>query len=67
MIKDITVAKEELKNNGMIVDGTGYQINFTGLIFCFHFVLLNDVQTARVRMGLETHARHSPSLNFVYI
>ena len=54
MIKDITVAKEELKNNGMIVDGTGYQINFTGLIFCFHFVLLNDVQTARVstREGL---------------
>jgi hypothetical protein len=23
--------------------------------------LLNDVQTARVRTGLETHARHSPS------
>jgi hypothetical protein len=24
-------------------------------------VLLNDVQTARVWTGLETHARHSPS------
>jgi hypothetical protein len=32
--------------------------------FLFYFILtalLNDVQTARVRTGLETHARHSPS------
>ena len=32
--------------------------------FIFYFILtalLNDVQTARVRTGLETHARHSPS------
>ena len=32
--------------------------------FLFFFILtalLNDVQTARVRTGLETHARHSPS------
>jgi hypothetical protein len=27
----------------------------------FLTALLNDVQTARVRTGLETHARHSPS------
>ena len=32
MIKDITVAKEEMKKNGMTVDGRGYQISFTGLI-----------------------------------
>jgi hypothetical protein len=32
--------------------------------FLFYFILtalLNDVQTARVRTGLKTHARHSPS------
>ena len=35
MIKDITVAKEEIKKNGMTVDGRKYQINFTGLIYLF--------------------------------
>jgi hypothetical protein len=36
MIKDITVAKEGHKNNGMIVDGTRYQINFTGQFYNKH-------------------------------
>jgi hypothetical protein len=35
------------------------------IVLCFSFIvltaLLNDVQTARVRTGLETQARHSPS------
>ena len=35
MIKDITVAKEKIKTNGMVVDGRRYKINFTGLTFSF--------------------------------
>jgi hypothetical protein len=33
MIKDITVAKEKIKTNGMVVDGRRYKIDFTGLTF----------------------------------
>lgn len=38
MIKDIIVAKEEMKKNGMTVDGRGYQISFTGLICVFTYL-----------------------------
>ena len=34
---------------------------FTDIVLFVLTALLNDVQTARVRTGLETHARHSPS------
>ena len=33
VIKNITVAKEEVKTKGMVVDGRRYKINFTGLIY----------------------------------
>jgi hypothetical protein len=52
---------------GLLIQGRFAEHNFClkcFVLFYFIFVLtalLNDVQTARVRTGLETHARHSPS------
>jgi hypothetical protein len=47
MIKDITVAKEKIKTNGMVVDGRRYKIDFTGLTFS---VISNTIEQNRTCM-----------------
>jgi hypothetical protein len=53
MIKDITVAKEKIKTNGMVVDGRRYKIDFTGLTFS---VISNTLsKTGHACFGLVYH------------